>query len=161
MNNISPRTLFLVVLLAVVLAACGGQTPPATKPAATEEPAPLATQSPATDETAPLDTEPVETASPEPATGELSFSVDVLPIFEARCIRCHGTSRQNGGLMLNTYAAVLAGGTDGVVVIPGDAAGSTLVRLITQGEMPKNSSPLSAEQIKLISDWISAGALDN
>ncbi len=159
MNNISLKTLFLVVLLAAVLAACGGQTPPATQPAATEEPTPRVTQLPATDKPA---TQPAEATTPEPAgSDEVSFSADVLPIFEARCIRCHGTSRQNGGLMLNSYAAVLAGGTDGAVVIPGDAAGSTLVRLITEGEMPKNSSPLSAEQITLISDWINAGALDN
>ena len=107
------------------------------------------------------DTQPVQTPAPNLPIGELSFSADVLPIFEARCIRCHGTSRQNGGLMLNSYAAVLAGGTDGAVVVPGDAAGSVLVRLITEGKMPKNSSPLSVEQITLISDWINAGALDN
>ena len=161
MNNISLRTLFWVVLLAVIMSACGGQTPAATQPAATAEPVQAATQPAATAKPTTADAQPVQTASPEPATGELSFSADVLPIFEARCIRCHGTSRQNGGLMLNSYAAVLAGGTDGAVVVPGDAAGSVLVRLITEGKMPKNSSPLSVEQITLISDWINAGALDN
>lgn len=135
MNNISLKTLFWVVLLAVIMGACSGQTPSATQP--------------------------VVTASPEPATGEVSFSAGVLPIFEARCTRCHGTSRQNGGLRLDSYVALLAGGKDGAVVVPGDAAGSTLVRLITEGEMPKNSSPLSAEQITLISEWVTAGALDN
>ena len=158
MKNLFRNSLIWLVLLAVVLAACGGQTPPTTQPASTEEPASIATQPPITDEPT---TQPTAATSPEPATGELSFSADVLPIFEARCIRCHGTSRQNGGLRLDSYAALMAGGTDGLVVAPGDAAGSVLVRLITEGEMPKNSSPLSAEQIKLISDWINAGALDN
>ena len=161
MNNISLKTLFWVVFLAVVLVACGGQTSPAVQSAATDEPAPLATQPPATDETAPLGTQPAETASSEPASGEVSFSVGILPIFEARCTRCHGSTRQSGGLELTSYAALMAGATDGAVIVPGDASGSTLVRLITNGAMPKNSSPLSAEQIKLISDWISAGALDN
>ena len=158
MKTIPPKTFLWLILLATMIVACGGQNPAAMQPAATEEPAPLATLPVATAEPA---TQPADETSPEPATGEVSFSADVLPIFEARCIRCHGTSRQNGGLMLNSYTALMAGGTDGAVVIPGDAAGSVLIRLITQGEMPKNSSPLSAEQIKLISDWINTGALDN
>ena len=161
MNNISLKTLFWVVLLAVIMSACSGQTPSAIQPTATEGFAQASIQTVVTDVPAAEVAQPVAATSLEPATGEVSFSAGVLPIFEARCTRCHGTSRQNGGLMLNSYAALMAGGTDGLVVAPGDAAGSVLVRLITEGEMPKNSSPLSAEQITLISDWINAGALDN
>ena len=51
MNNISLRTLYWVVLLAVIMSACGGQTPAATQPAATAEPVQAATQPAATAKT--------------------------------------------------------------------------------------------------------------
>ncbi len=85
----------------------------------------------------------------------------MLPVFQDNCTRCHGASRQNGGLRLDSYALLMQGGTDGAVVAPGDADSSLLVELVTSGEMPKNSAPLSAEEIATIRQWIDSGALDN
>jgi len=91
----------------------------------------------------------------------MSFSSDIQPIFTTNCTRCHGDSRQSGNLMLNTYSGVMAGGRHGAVVLPGKAVDSLLVQKITSGAMPKNGNRLSDAQIKLITDWINAGATDN
>ena len=134
------KKLFLCGLLILVLAACSGQS---------SEKSPTATQPEAA------------ASTPPAAAGEVSFSADVLPIFEENCTRCHGSSRQNGGLRLDSYPALMAGGTDGAVVVPNDAAGSRLVELISSGEMPKNAADLAAAEIALIRDWIDAGTRDN
>jgi len=135
MKNFLLRMLFLSMLL-VVLAGCSG-------------PAAEVTQA------------EVEASPSAPASGGVSFAADVLPVFEDNCTRCHGDSRQNGGLRLDSYAALMAGGTDGAVVAPGNADGSLLVTLVTSGEMPKNAASLGAEEIATIRQWIEAGALDN
>jgi len=147
------KTLFLSVLLALILAACSGgsseQSSTAMQPVTTSSELSATTQPAATAETA-----PVQTAA-------VSFAADVLPIFEESCTRCHGGSRQSGGLRLDSYAALMAGGDEGAVVIPNDAAGSLLVELITSGKMPRNAASLPADELTLITDWVNAGARDN
>jgi hypothetical protein len=129
----SLKTLFLSALLVLILAACSGGSSQGS-PAASNPPA---------------------------AAGEVSFAADVLPILKDSCTHCHGGSRQNGGLRVDSYAAVIAGGSHGAVVVPGNAANSLLVELITSGKMPRNAAALPAEKITLITDWVNAGALDN
>lgn len=126
--------LFLAGFLGLMLMGCGGK------------------------EAAP--TQPDSTVAAAPAS-EVSFAADVLPVFEQSCTRCHGSARQSGGLRLDSYAALMAGGKDGAAVLPGDAASSRLVEMITSGEMPRNAAPLADEQIQVIIDWVEAGALDN
>mgnify|MGYP001138021071 CR=1 FL=1 len=112
MKNFLLRMLFLSMLLLAVLAGCSG-------PAATV-------------------TQVAEEASPSaPATSGVSFATQVLPVFEDNCTRCHGDSRQNGGLRLDSYAMLMAGGTDGAVVVAGEADGSLLVTLVGSTMVPR------------------------
>lgn len=79
-------------------------------------------------------------------------------IFQASCVGCHGGS---GGLTLSSYTSLMQGGNSGKEVIAGDPKNSILYQYITgqmMPQMPKNSGPLSASQIKTIHDWIKAGA---
>lgn len=101
--------------------------------------------------------------SPEPAPegAQASFSADVLPIFEANCQRCHGTTRADAGLSLSSYAGVMAGSRGNSVVTPGSAEKSTLVQVIVTGRMPRGGSKLSDADIQTISAWVNAGAPDN
>ena len=87
----------------------------------------------------------------------VSFSQDVLPIFEEYCTRCHGETRQRGGVALNNYAAVQASD----VIVVQDSAKSLLVRVLVSGEMPDDGPALDAGLIQTISDWIDTGAPDN
>jgi hypothetical protein len=96
-----------------------------------------------------------------PEAGSVSFSEEVLPILTSRCRRCHGSDRVEDGIDLLSYEAVMAGGVNGPVVIPGDSAMSSLVQSIVSGDMPKRAPNLPATEIGTISTWVDEGALDN
>jgi hypothetical protein len=92
---------------------------------------------------------------------ELSFEKNVRPIFEAKCLRCHGEKRQRGGLDLRTKASVLKGGDNGAALRPGSLKGSTLWEKIRTDEMPEGDVKLSAKEKDAIKRWIEAGAPGN
>jgi len=144
-------------------------------PAASDTPA-VATPEPTKVEIASSTPEPSPTPTPEPspvptetptvaptlaAPAGTSFAQDVLPIFERRCVKCHGGERTEEGLVLKTYADVMAGSVNGPVIEPGNAVDSYLVEQITSGKMPKRGPRLLPAEIQAISDWIDAGAPDN
>jgi uncharacterized membrane protein len=86
---------------------------------------------------------------------------DVKPIFDARCVMCHGEKEPKEGISLNTYANVMKGGEKGPILVAGKASESALVHVIDGTEeprMPFKQDPLSADEIKKIADWIDQGA---
>jgi len=62
----------------------------------------------------------------------LTYAKDIKPLLEASCIRCHGEEKQKGDLRLDTLEAVLKGGENGKVVVPGKGKESLLVVAISQ-----------------------------
>jgi mono/diheme cytochrome c family protein len=112
-----------------------------------------------------------ETAAGTQAVADLakieqpSFAKDVKPILDAKCLNCHG-KRVKGGYKVDTYENVTKSGDKAPVIVPGDAAGSTLVQMLhgvktpAGGQMPPGR-PLKPEQIALIERWINQGAQDN
>lgn len=103
--------------------------------------------------------------TPRPAAVDLStigavnFEQHLLPIFEASCIECHGTRKQNGKLRLDSLAALEASPYFDEVVVAGDAAASSLHERITLPKsdhdfMPKRGDPLPEGEIALIELWI-------
>ena len=100
---------------------------------------------------------------------EVSFSGQIQPIIQERCIECHATGGQGfqtSGLNMETYDSLMKGTKFGPVIKPGDAVSSTLMRLI-EGKadpsirMPHGKQPLTDEQIKLFKEWINQGAKNN
>ena len=100
---------------------------------------------------------------------DVSFSLQIQPIIQARCIECHATGGQGfeaSGLNMETYESLMNGTKFGPVIKPGDAISSTLTRLI-EGKadpsirMPHGKEPITDEQIKLIKEWINQGAKNN
>ncbi len=77
-----------------------------------------------------------------------TFQHDVLPMFEQRCIACHG-AKASGGLDLRTLASVMSGGTNGKVVEPGKPDASRLWKTIDSGAMPMGGKSLSLEEKNL------------
>src|SRR3989442_3890292 len=57
----------------------------------------------------------------------VTYAKDIRPILEESCFRCHGEERQKGDLRLDSLQAVLKGGEDGKVLVPGDSKKSVLV----------------------------------
>ena len=160
------------VLIVGLLTACGAQptsapvspatdtSAPATEPpteTATEAPTEIATEAPTE---APAATEaPATQPAVEGAT--VSFASDILPLFESRCIGCHGGERTQEGLDLKTHASLMTGSENGPVVTPSDAANSLLVEMVATQKMPKRGPKLTPDQVQLITDWVNQGALDN
>ncbi|HEV3417484.1 MAG TPA: c-type cytochrome domain-containing protein, partial [Pirellulales bacterium] len=108
--------------------------------------------------------------TPEPmlsvvaATGKESvlFSRDIAPVLAEQCMVCHGTQNNPGGqLRLETFAALLSGGTSGVCIQPGNPMASLIVRKIkglSGDRMPKGKPPLSAAVIAKFEKWVAEGA---
>src|SRR5215469_997464 len=93
------------------------------------------------------------------------YGARIQPIFNARCINCHGTDKHKGNLRLDGYRALMRGGKDGTVIQTGNIQGSDLFRRITlpvghDDFMPKGKPPLTADEVKTIELWIGAGASD-
>jgi len=83
---------------------------------------------------------------PPPADKKgLTYTKDIRPLFEASCFRCHGEERQKGELRLDSLEAVLKGGEDGKVIVPGASKKSLLViaasRIDDETAMPPKPKP--------------------
>lgn len=119
---------------------------------------------PVLDPTAPPPTEtpePTSTPAPVADTGGVSFANDVFPIIEKRCIKCHGGEETEEGLVMLTYEELMAGSWNGEVIEPGSVEDSLLIELIVEGDMPKKEPRLLPRDVKLISEWVTAGAPNN
>jgi hypothetical protein len=98
----------------------------------------------------------------------VTYAVDIKPILEKSCTKCHDGEKPKAKLRLDSLEGVLKGGEDGKVVLPSNSAGSMLVHNIAHagdpdGYMPppRNKAgigPLTKEQIGLIRAWIDQGA---
>jgi hypothetical protein len=88
----------------------------------------------------------------------------IRPLLRQHCTSCHGALRQESGLRLDTAAFIRSGGTSGPAIVPGDAAGSLLLKRVSATEsdhrMPPEDAgePLTAEQQQSLQTWIAAGA---
>lgn len=108
---------------------------------------------------------------PEVATEGLStqpvFAADILPVLQNKCVNCHGPEKAKGGLRLDSFAAVMAGGDNGPVLVPGDAAKSSFVqRLLLPADhddhMPPAGKPqLTVAEMALLKWWVETGAPEN
>jgi hypothetical protein len=57
----------------------------------------------------------------------VTFDKDILPLFKASCVGCHGERRPRHDFRLDSLDAVLQGGREGKMVVPGDSTKSLLV----------------------------------
>lgn len=102
---------------------------------------------------------------------EVSYSKDVSPIFTAYCAECHTSNPPGRGyaeslFSTENYANLMKGTKYGPVIIPGDAASSTLVRMVEGSvdrkiRMPHGKGPLPIQDAATIRDWVSHGAKNN
>ncbi len=126
----------------------------------------------ATTATAPESAPPTATApavpsaaAPGPGDTDSSSSVfvaNVLPIFEARCVECHGPDKAKAGLRLDSLAAIVEAEheeEDPPLVVPGDPDESELLRRVLlprddDDAMPPKGDGLTPAQIEAIRAWI-------
>ncbi|MBE3067829.1 MAG: NapC/NirT family cytochrome c [Chloroflexi bacterium] len=97
---------------------------------------------------------PAPAPTPAPVVGTPTFAANIQPIFAARCTMCHSGASASAGLDLSTYAGVMQGGSNGVVIVPGDSTGSKLIQV----QIGQHFANLSAEELEIVKQWIDANA---
>ncbi|MBI3878701.1 MAG: PSD1 domain-containing protein [Verrucomicrobia bacterium] len=110
-------------------------------------------------------------AQPVPANSEIEslFIRRVTPLFNEKCLACHGKDEQKikGGFDMHTPAGLLKGGeSEKPSIVPGRPDASPLYLAVTRLHEddnwmpmpPKEADKLTPEQIGWIRQWIAGGA---
>jgi len=86
----------------------------------------------------------------------------IKPILQTKCYSCHGSNKQKGKLRMDNPEALLKGGKDGKVIVPGNADQSEIIKRLllpvdNQDHMPPKEKPQPTEgQIALLHWWINS-----
>jgi hypothetical protein len=105
---------------------------------------------------------PINAQSPTRADVDF-FESKVRPLLIQNCHECHSTKakKQKGGLLLDSRAAILAGGDTGPAVVPGHPEKSLLIEAVRQTNgklmMPKKGK-LRPQEIAILEEWVARGA---
>ena len=94
---------------------------------------------------------------------ERELNIQVRAILAHNCYKCHGSDKVKGELRLDRKDMIFKGGEHGVVIVPGDALGSEMVKRITlpighKKAMPSKEKRLSEAEVSIIKLWIQKGA---
>jgi uncharacterized membrane protein/mono/diheme cytochrome c family protein len=111
---------------------------------------------------------PTPVTPPAPATSatndKLVFQHVILPIFEAKCNKCHGEEKQKGELRLDTFELTMKGGENGNNIVAGKPADSLTMQRIElpadddEHMPPDGKDQLTPAETAAIRYWIQAGA---
>ncbi len=99
-----------------------------------------------------------DTEEPGKAKTKITFEEHVLPIFKARCVKCHAGAEPSQGLRLTTRREILRGGQSGPAMRIAAAESSLLWEKLASNEMPKDGPALSPDEKGVIRSWINDGA---
>ncbi|MBC7827252.1 MAG: DUF1553 domain-containing protein [Chitinophagaceae bacterium] len=93
----------------------------------------------------------------------IDFNTEVKPIFNDKCISCHGGVKRKAGFSLLFRSEAMANTESGKpAIIPGKPDQSELIRRITLNDpeerMPYKHEPLSKKEIEILRQWIKQGA---
>ena len=107
-----------------------------------------------------------KSAAEKTPTGKISYFRDIRPIFQANCHGCHQPAKQAGEYVMTDQTRLSKGGESGeTAIVPGQPEKSHLLSQIRiengEAAMPKGQKPLDESQIKLVEQWIAAGAIDD
>lgn len=94
----------------------------------------------------------------------IEYEADILPIFQARCAKCHLDGNSKGGVSLDLDRVDREIGSSKAIV-PGETEKSDLFEVISLPDddgdkMPPEGKgrPLTAAEIAKVEEWIQAGA---
>lgn len=93
----------------------------------------------------------------------VDYNTQVKPIFNKKCITCHGGVKRQADFSLLFRAEALAPTKSGKpAIIPGDPDHSEMIRRLTlkdpEERMPYRHDPLSTQEIDILRKWIKEGA---
>jgi len=102
---------------------------------------------------------------PIPNVQEAGAYTDIIqPLLQNKCYSCHGANKQKGKLRMDQTDLLMKGGKDGVVLEPGKADESELIKRILLEKAddhhmpPKEKPQLTEKEIALLHWWIASGA---
>lgn len=94
-----------------------------------------------------------------------SYTRDVKPFLIKYCGECHNSSQARGGLDIDSFPALMAGGNRSVSVVSGRPDESPLVLLVEGKDRPvmppRRSKQPRPEEIGILRAWVAAGARDD
>lgn len=103
--------------------------------------------------------------------GAVNFEKQILPVLQKKCLDCHSATKvvdgkpkkPKGDLQLDAAWAMLKGAENGPSLVPGNLAKSYMYEVVTLPKdddmfMPSKGDPMTAEEIKLLKEWIESGA---
>lgn len=109
---------------------------------------------------APFGEKPKEKIKPKTVDEVVFFEHVISPILEDKCLSCHNPSKKKGGLALHSKESILKGGREGLALVPGDLKKSEMFHRVTLNPHdkefmpPDGKTPLTKEEINLLSFWI-------
>ena len=92
--------------------------------------------------------------------GPSTFQSDIQPLLNRKCLNCHGADTRKAELNLAHGEGLRKGGESGPIIVAGEPLKSLLFQKVNSGEMPpEEKDRLSETEIRLIEQWITAGAV--
>ncbi len=92
------------------------------------------------------------------------FEAKIRPVLVDNCLKCHGATKANAKLRLDSKVAVLKGGISGPAIVPGNPKDSLLIKAIRHADpelaMPSKEKKLPDNVIADFEKWIALGAHD-
>ena len=94
---------------------------------------------------------------------KIDFNTEVKPIFNNKCIACHGGVRQKSDFSLLFRSDAVSPAKSGKYpIVPFKPEESELIRRVTENDpderMPYKHEPLSKKEISILKKWIRQGA---
>lgn len=94
---------------------------------------------------------------------KVSFTKEIKPLLEARCVNCHNAGALFGELNLENRELAFKPRAKGAAITPGSPDKSPLYLVLTLPEgdrkaMPPTGHRISEEEMALIKRWIAQGA---
>lgn len=88
----------------------------------------------------------------------------VYRILDEKCVSCHNTNKQKGELLMTSFDKLLQGGEHGPILVAGKPEESEMIKRVhlpmedEEHMPPEGKSPLEANEIAIIEEWIALGA---
>ena len=95
---------------------------------------------------------------------KLVFQDVLMPIFEAKCNKCHNEAKSKGDLRMDTYELAMKGGENGDNIVAGDPDKSLTVQRMAlpldddEHMPPEGKDQMTPEETALFRWWIQEGA---
>ena len=95
---------------------------------------------------------------------QIVFAHIIQPIFDQKCVSCHGDEKQKGKFRMDSYETLLAGGKEGEGFEPGNAEKSNIIFRIHLPEdddehmPPEGKKQIEEHELAILEWWIDSGA---